>query len=34
VVRIVDTSSTAVVTTLVQAGSASIAFRGLAFTPN
>ncbi len=34
VVRIVDTNSTAVVLTLVQAGSTNIAFRGLDFTPN
>jgi hypothetical protein len=34
VVRIVDTNSTAVVTTLVQAGSTNIAFRGIDFTPN
>jgi hypothetical protein len=34
VVRIVDTSSAAVVTTLVQAGSTNIAYRGIDFTPN
>jgi hypothetical protein len=34
VVRIVDTNSTALVTTLAQAGSTNIAFRGIAFTPN
>jgi hypothetical protein len=34
VVRIVDTNSAAVVTTLVQAGSTNIAFRGIDFTPN
>ncbi len=33
VVRIVDTNSTAAVTTLAQAGSANIAFRGIEFTP-
>ena len=33
VVRIVDTNSTAVVTTLVQAQSTNIVFRGIAFTP-
>jgi hypothetical protein len=33
VVRIVDTNSTAVVTTIVQAGSTNIAFRGIDFTP-
>jgi hypothetical protein len=34
VVRIVDTNSAAVVTTLVQAGSTNIAFRGIDFTPD
>jgi hypothetical protein len=34
VVRIVDTNAGAVVTTLVQAGSTNIAFRGIDFTPN
>jgi hypothetical protein len=34
VVRIVDTNSAAVVTTLVQAGSTNIAYRGIDFTPN
>jgi hypothetical protein len=34
VVRIVDTNAAAVVTTLAQAGSTNIAFRGLDFTPN
>jgi hypothetical protein len=34
VVRIVDTNATAVVTTLVQAGSTNIAYRGIDFTPN
>jgi hypothetical protein len=34
VVRIVHTNSAAVVTTLVQAGSTNIAFRGIDFTPN
>lgn len=34
VVRIVDTNSTAAVTTMVQAGSTNIAFRGIDFTPN
>ena len=34
VVRIVDTNANAVVTTLVQAGSTNIAFRGVEFTPN
>jgi hypothetical protein len=34
VVRIVDTNSAAIVTTLVQAGSTNIAFRGIDFTPN
>jgi hypothetical protein len=34
VVRIVDTNSAALVTTLVQAGSTNIAFRGIDFTPN
>jgi hypothetical protein len=34
VVRIVDTNSSAMVTTLVQAGSTNIAFRGVDFTPN
>jgi hypothetical protein len=34
VVRIVDTNSSAVVTTLAQAGSTNIAFRGIDFTPN
>jgi hypothetical protein len=33
IVRIVDTNAAAVVTTLVQAGSTNIAFRGLDFTP-
>jgi len=33
VVRIVDTNSTAVVTTLAQAGSTNIAFRGIELTP-
>jgi len=32
-VRIVDTNSTALVTTLVQAGSTNVAFRGIDFTP-
>ena len=34
VVRIVDTNSTAIVTTLAQAGSTNIAFRGIDFTPD
>jgi len=34
VVRIVDTNASAVVTTLVQAGSTNIALRGIDFTPN
>ena len=34
VVRIVDTNSAAVVTTIVQAGSTNIAYRGIDFTPN
>ena len=34
VVRIVDTNSAAAVTTLVQAGSTNIAFRGIDFTPD
>lgn len=33
VIRIVDTNATAVVTTLAQAGSARIAYRGIDFTP-
>ena len=33
VVRIVDTNATAVVSTVAQSGSANIAFRGIAFTP-
>jgi hypothetical protein len=33
VVRIVDTNSAAVVTTLVQAGSTNVAYRGIDFTP-
>jgi len=33
VVRIVDTNATAVVTTLAQAGSAKVAYRGIDFTP-
>jgi hypothetical protein len=33
VVRIVDTNATAVVTTLAQAGSVNVAFRGIDFTP-
>ncbi len=33
VVRIVDTNATAVVTTVAQAGSTNVAFRGLDFTP-
>jgi hypothetical protein len=33
VVRIVDTNATAAVTTVAQAGSANIAFRGIDFTP-
>jgi len=32
-VRIVDTNATAVVTTLAQAGSVNVAFRGIDFTP-
>jgi hypothetical protein len=34
VVRIVDTNSTALVATLVQAGNTNVAFRGIDFTPN
>jgi hypothetical protein len=34
VVRIVDTNAMAVVTTVVQAGSAKIAYRGIDFTPD
>lgn len=33
-VRIVDTNASAVITTLAQAGSTNIAYRGVAFTPN
>jgi hypothetical protein len=34
VVRIVDTNSSALVETLIQAGSTNIAYRGISFTPN